>query len=160
MRDRLFIGELAERAGVSRKAIRLYEAGGLLPTPRRTATGYRVYGASTVRTVRFIAQARGLGFRLDEVRDIIKLRKRGQRPCCSHVLQLAGARLAELDRMIATLRHMQRGLRALLRRRDAAGDAAMICPHIEGIRRRNGNGIAPGVALPLVRPLSGGRRRQ
>ena len=43
MRRGLFIGEVAARSGVSRKALRLYEARGILPAPSRTASGYRVY---------------------------------------------------------------------------------------------------------------------
>ena len=38
------VGELVKRSGSSRKALRLYEARGILPTPRRTASGYRIYG--------------------------------------------------------------------------------------------------------------------
>jgi DNA-binding transcriptional MerR regulator len=39
----LLIGEVAARSGLSRKALRLYEARGILPAPRRTPSGYRVY---------------------------------------------------------------------------------------------------------------------
>ena len=40
MEHGLLIGEVAARSGVSRKAIRLYEARGILPPPRRTPAGY------------------------------------------------------------------------------------------------------------------------
>lgn len=39
----LLIGDVAAKSGVSRKALRLYEAAGILPAPRRTASGYRTY---------------------------------------------------------------------------------------------------------------------
>jgi len=47
-RDGLLIGEVAARSGVSRKALRLSEEAGILPAPRRTAAGYRVYGQETL----------------------------------------------------------------------------------------------------------------
>jgi DNA-binding transcriptional MerR regulator len=158
MSEQLFIGELAKRAGVSAKAIRLYEEDGLLPTPQRTPAGYRVYDASAIRVAGFVAQARRLGFRLDEIRDIVKLRQRGQRPCCNHVFRLAAARLAELDKTIAALRQMQRGLRELLRRPGVGNELTVVCPHIEATGQRGDNtGNDPDVARPHVRPLPGGR---
>src|SRR5438876_4817081 len=42
-REGLLIGEVAKRSGASRKALRLYVAAGILPAPRRTQSGYRVY---------------------------------------------------------------------------------------------------------------------
>ena len=53
-RDGLLIGQVAKRSGASRKALRLYEAAGILPAPRRTAAGYRVYGEADLRRLQFI----------------------------------------------------------------------------------------------------------
>ncbi|WP_409473638.1 MerR family DNA-binding transcriptional regulator [Streptomyces sp. HC307] len=39
----LTIGQAAKAAGVTRKAMRVYEARGLLPAAERTAAGYRLY---------------------------------------------------------------------------------------------------------------------
>lgn len=44
---RLAIGQAAQAAGVTRKAIRVYEARGLLPAAERTTAGYRVYDTAT-----------------------------------------------------------------------------------------------------------------
>jgi DNA-binding transcriptional MerR regulator len=69
-RDGLLIGEVAARSGMSRKALRLYEAAGILPTPRRTNAGYRVYGHDTLALLEFVTQARRLAFTLDEIKEI------------------------------------------------------------------------------------------
>ncbi len=61
----LTVGQVARAAGVSTKAVRLYEARGLLPVAPRTAGGYRVFTESDVDTVRFIRRARSLGLGLD-----------------------------------------------------------------------------------------------
>src|SRR3989449_10743199 len=63
-RNGLFIGELAARGGTTRKALRLYETAGILPAPRRTASGYRVYGAQAPRRLGFVRQAERLGLQL------------------------------------------------------------------------------------------------
>ncbi|TJZ98931.1 MerR family transcriptional regulator [Actinacidiphila oryziradicis] len=59
------IGELAQRAGVSTRALRYYEEQCLL-RPERSASGQRVYPESAVDRVRLIQQlyTAGLGSRL------------------------------------------------------------------------------------------------
>ena len=73
-RNGLLIGEVAAKSGVSRKALRLYERAGILPPARRTAAGYRVYADDTLALLVFVTQARRLGFRLDEIKQIAALR--------------------------------------------------------------------------------------
>ncbi len=65
------VGQVARAAGVSTKAVRLYEARGLLPVAARTAAGYRVFQESDVDTVRFIRRVRSLGLGLDAAADIL-----------------------------------------------------------------------------------------
>jgi DNA-binding transcriptional MerR regulator len=68
----MYIGELARRAGCSPKAVRLYEARGLLGTVER-AGSYRVYGEQDLVLVQRIRQALGLGFRLDELHGLHRI---------------------------------------------------------------------------------------
>ena len=60
------IGELARRTGTTPKAIRLYEARGLMGAVAR-AGSYRHYGEADVARVLLIRQAQALGFRLSEL---------------------------------------------------------------------------------------------
>jgi DNA-binding transcriptional MerR regulator len=134
-RDSLLIGELASRSGVSRKALRLYERTGILPTSRRTTAGYRVYGLETLSTLAFVAQARRLGFHLDEIKDVVQIRRSGRCPC-PHVLDLVRQKIEELDRTLADLTEVRRGLKELLRsssRSRRRGEAA-VCRHIERLK--------------------------
>lgn len=64
--QRMLIGELARRTGASPKAIRLYEARGLLPLVRRSGA-YRIYTEAHFRQVQIIRQAQTLGFTLAEL---------------------------------------------------------------------------------------------
>lgn len=131
VRDGLLIGQMAAQSGVSRKALRLYEAQGILPPSRRTTAGYRVYGAESLSILAFVTRARRLGFRLDEIKDVVQMRRSGRCPC-PHVLDLVRGKLADLDQTLADLTELRRGLRELLRssRASRRGPAA-VCHHIE-----------------------------
>ena len=132
-RDGLLIGEVAARSGVSRKALRLYEAAGILPAPRRTAARYRVYGSDTLALLAFVTQARRLGFTLGDIKEIISIKRSGRAPC-PHVRDLVSRKATELDRTLADLKTVRQGLRALLRRWPSHRTSkALVCPHIENV---------------------------
>ena len=131
-REGLLIGEVATRNGVSRKALRLYERTGILPPSRRTEAGYRVYGPETLATLAFVAQARRLGFHLDEIKEVVQIRRSGRCPC-QHVLDLVRQKVDELDRTLDDLTEVRRGLKELLRSssRSPRRGEATVCHHIE-----------------------------
>lgn len=130
-RDGLLIGEVAARSGVSRKALRLYEGAGILPAPRRTSSGYRVYGQETLALLVFVTQARRLGFRLDEIKEIVGLKRSGRTPC-KHVLELVHVKLAGIERALTDLAEVRGQLRGLLRSwQSRRNRPAAVCPCIE-----------------------------
>jgi DNA-binding transcriptional MerR regulator len=130
-REGLLIGEVAKRSGASRKALRLYEAEGILAEPRRTASGYRVYGGETLVLVSFVRQAQRLGFTLDEIKEIVAIKRTGRVPC-RHVRHLVLRKAEELDQRLSELMEVREGLRALLNGwRSARQGRAAVCPHIE-----------------------------
>ena len=65
------IGTLARRARVATSVLRYYEKVGLLVPGRRTAAGYRVYGAEAEKTLLFVNRAKRLGFSLDDIRQFL-----------------------------------------------------------------------------------------
>lgn len=132
----LLIGEVAAKSRVSRKALRLYEAAGVLPPPTRTAAGYRVYGQETLAVLRFVLHARRLGFSLDEIKEVVALKRSGQQPC-AHVRALVGRKAADLDRTVHELSEARDALRGLLQSwSHRRGRVAAICPHIEHVEKR------------------------
>jgi DNA-binding transcriptional MerR regulator len=82
------IGELAMRLTVD--AIRFYEKRRLLPKPVRSTGRFRLYTDDDTERLRFIQQARGLGFSLTEVRELVDLRTRKIDACESVRLLLKG----------------------------------------------------------------------
>lgn len=130
-RGGLLIGEVAQRSGLSRNALRLYEAAGILPAAGRTASGYRIYASEAVEIASLVRQARGLGFTLAEIKEIVAIKRTGGSPC-PHVRDLVHRKLEELDRELSRLHGVRDGLGAMLRgwRRQKRVRAA-VCPHIE-----------------------------
>lgn len=76
----LTVGQAARASGLTPKAVRLYEARGLIPPPHRTEAGYRLYRDEDVATLRFIHRAKTLGLTLDEIRNVLDLQRDGQPP--------------------------------------------------------------------------------
>ncbi len=70
MAHTLTIGEAANTSGVAAKTIRYYEEIGVLPTPRRTSAGYRLYDQPGVERLRFIRRARALGLPLQQLKTL------------------------------------------------------------------------------------------
>jgi len=131
----LLVGELAKRSGVTRKALRVYEASNILPPARRTPAGYRVYDPAVLGVVAFVKHAQSLGFRLEEIREIVSIRRSGRAPC-SHVKGMIRQKLADVE-------ILRRGLRSLLRSWDSKSDpGAAVCPHIERVKSTKPKGVS------------------
>lgn len=128
---RLRIGELAAEFRLNPRTIRYYEDIGLLPPPKRTSAGYRVYNETDVERLRFIAKAKVLRLSLEEIAEILQLRDGGGRPC-DHVLALLDRKLAAVEEQLHALLELRDDLWAL--RAEAAEMApqdAAICAIIE-----------------------------
>lgn len=127
------VGEAARRAGVTPKAVRLYESRGILPPAERTEAGYRTYTDDDVEVLRFVRRARALGLRLAEIRRIVDLQRQGAQPCGT-VIDLLERHLNDIDRTVRELRALRKDLnRALEAARSTArrGGDVVICPIIE-----------------------------
>jgi len=124
------IGEAAAAAGVSAKMMRHYEAIGLIPAPPRTEAGYRTYAEKDVHTLRFIHQARKLGFSIKQIEALLGLWQ-NQRRASSKVKRLALEHIAELDQKIREMTAMKATLQHLAS--CCHGDDRPECPIIEGL---------------------------
>ena len=124
-RDGLLIGEVATRSGVSRRALRLYEARGIVPPPRRGPSGYRIYPAEVLDLLAFVGHGRRLGLTLAEIKHIVALRRAGSAPCV-HVRQLLEHKAADLEGLLVAVRAVLGSWRASKGHHHAA-----VCPHIE-----------------------------
>jgi MerR family mercuric resistance operon transcriptional regulator len=71
----------AKASGVSVETLRYYERRGILVSPARTPSGYRVYPGDGVRVVRFVKHAQELGFSLDDIAGLLRLADGGPDNC-------------------------------------------------------------------------------
>jgi DNA-binding transcriptional MerR regulator len=67
----LSIGEVARRSGVTASALRYYERTGLIPAGERSG-GKRVYGDELLDRLALIRVAKTAGFRLTEIRTLLR----------------------------------------------------------------------------------------
>jgi MerR family transcriptional regulator, copper efflux regulator len=99
------IGQAAEASGVSAKMIRYYEKTGLIEPADRSASGYRVYEASDVHTLRFIRRARDLGFSVEQIQELLALWQDRDR-ASADVRAVASAHIGRLREKIAAMQSM------------------------------------------------------
>jgi Hg(II)-responsive transcriptional regulator len=134
----MWISEAAEQAGVNVQTLRYYERRGLLPKPPRRGSGYREFPDETVRVVKFIKRAQDLGFTLDEVDELLRLRRNSGRNR-QRIRSIAERRIAEIDRKISELERMRQALSTLVH--TCHEGTALECPIIEALDEvHNGSG--------------------
>ena len=98
----LTIGALAERAHVSTSMLRFYEREGLLRPQRRSASGYRLYGANAEQTLLFIRRAQRLGLSLQDIRTVLAGQRRNG-IAGRTVVGIAEQRFLEIERRLTEL---------------------------------------------------------
>jgi len=109
------IGQLADRFDLNTKTIRYYEDIGLLPEPERTAGGYRLYAEADADRLRFIRTAQRLGLMLDDIREILAFKEKGETPC-GYVRGLLRQHAQDLERRIAEMQALRDELLVLVNR--------------------------------------------
>ena len=92
----LKIGELAKQTGLSVGTLRYYSDLGLLQPAQRGENGYRYYSLDSSQQVAFIKKAQTLGFTLEEIKQILDVRDRGEQPC-SLVQSLLKNKIEQLE---------------------------------------------------------------
>jgi DNA-binding transcriptional MerR regulator len=76
------IGSVAAFSSLSVKTVRYYEEMGLLsPAVERSPAGYRLFGQAVFNRLAFIKRSQALGLSLQEIKDILQVRDRGELPC-------------------------------------------------------------------------------
>lgn len=137
------IGEAAQAAGVTAKMIRHYEGMGLIPEASRTDAGYRQYTAREVDILRFIRQARSMGFSMKDIAQLLELSANKDRES-REVKALARQHIAELDRKMQELAQMKTALEQLAA--GCHGDHRAVCPILEELS----NPTAPASGAPAA----------
>lgn len=139
--DGYLISDVADRTGFTRTTLRYYEEIELLPEPRRTASGYRVYDPGHLELLGFIDGAKRLGLSLEEIRDLAPVWSRGH--CASTRAKLEGV----LDRKLEGIRAEIERLQASAHRLRAAREQLLTSSPPE--RCDDGCGCPPEIDAPV-----------
>lgn len=131
MPDYLTAGKVAKAGGVNIQTVRYYERRRLLLCDRRAESGYRLYAPEAVRVIRFIKNAQGLGFTLDEIAKLLRLRV-GHKAQCGAVRRQTESRIAVVRAKLAGLRALERTLQRLVRTCAAKATTAS-CPILDSL---------------------------
>lgn len=128
------IGQAARAAGVNVETVRYYERRGLIPRPPKPADGgFRRYAPSTVRCIRFIKDAQGIGFSLAEVSELLSLRVQPE-ATCRDVRRLAEQKRVEVQERLTQLQRIAAVLDGLIE--TCPGDANLgACSILEALER-------------------------
>ena len=127
----LSIGKVARSAGLAIDTVRYYEREGLLEKPARSGAGYRQYSAGAVTRLRFIRQAKELGFTLSEIRELLAL-KIAPGKSCADVRARAEAKIADVEQRISQLNRMKRALAKLATACSGRGPTSE-CPILDAL---------------------------
>ncbi|MEN8196714.1 MAG: Cu(I)-responsive transcriptional regulator [Pseudomonadota bacterium] len=129
------ISTVAEKSGVPPKTIRYYESIGLIRPAPRTESGYRSFDNKDLQTLRFIQRARGLGFSVKDVENLLAL-WRDQNRVSAEVKALAHRHVERIDAKVSELDSMRRTLIELMEK--CHGDERPDCPILDDLGGRPG----------------------
>jgi DNA-binding transcriptional MerR regulator len=116
MAETVPIGKAAKLAGTTVDTIRFYHKLGLVQTPTRSTSGYRLFDDQKIRDLRFVRRAQELGFSLDEIKELLALRQKQH--ACSDVQSMLKSKLTDVRAKIEGLVDLHADLRGVLRNCD------------------------------------------
>lgn len=128
-------GALAARTGCHIETVRYYERVGLLPPPPRSTGGHRLYGPDLVKRLGFVRKSRGLGFTIEEIRELLRLVDGGAYTC-GEVEELARGHVREIRRKIADLQRLEEVFETMAAQ--CSGGAVPDCPIIDALFEPDG----------------------
>lgn len=141
MEVRMNISKAANAAGISAKMIRYYEQIGLLPAAARKESGYRQYSSRDVSMLRFIRQARQLGFSMENIANLMGLWSNNRR-ASKVVKSLAERHVADLAERIRRMSEIKEALESLIK--NCSGDENPHCAILDGIAGASACSQNPG----------------
>ena len=141
--DGMTRGEVAESAVVNPETLRYYERKELIPKPRRSDDGFRLYDESYVDRLRFIKRAQDLGFTLAEIKGLLGLRV-DDGATCRDVQAQAEEKLDDVKEKIRDLQRIRDALTRLAAACEGGGGPTSDCPILDAMEREDAlNDILP-----------------
>lgn len=137
--DGMTRSEVADKADVNPETLRYYEREELIPKPRRSDGGFRLYDDSYVDRLRFIQRAQDLGFTLAEIKELLDLRVDAD-ATCRDVKAQAEEKIGEVETKIQDLKRIRDALSTLAEACNGKGGPASECPILDAMEGKTGLG--------------------
>lgn len=131
------VGTAARRSGLPAKTIRYYEEIGLI-RPARADNGYRDYSTDDIHRLSFLRRARGLGFSIEDCRQLMALYRDKSR-ASQDVRIIAQSHVAAIEEKLRELQSMRKTLQTLIGA--CHGDDRPDCPILDDMA---GGKLLPG----------------
>lgn len=132
----LKIGELAKQTGLAVGTLRYYSDLGLLQPAARGDNGYRYYSQNARRQIELIKKAQAIGFTLEEIKTILNVRDRGEKPC-SLVQDLLDNKIDQLEIQIKKMSLFKQELEeyrtSWINNPNPERDSQEVCPLISSV---------------------------
>lgn len=132
----MIVSELAQQAGVPAHVVRYYTRIGLLNPSRHPENGYKLFKRDDIHRIRFIRQARSLGFKLNEIEDLLDQAYEGN-SVCPDVRKILRERIDQNKAEIQTLERqtmqMEFALKCWEQMPDGSPNGDVICPLIQSV---------------------------
>ncbi|MEM8500233.1 MAG: Zn(2+)-responsive transcriptional regulator [Pseudomonadota bacterium] len=107
------IGELAKLTSVSNDTLRYYEKNQLIAPASRTDSGYRMYLPEAVEQIRFIQRAKGVGFTLSDINELLSIQIEKTEHSCQEVKTFTETKLKDVEQKLAELTRIKLALEKL-----------------------------------------------
>ena len=134
----LTVTELANRSGATPHVVRYYTRMGLLRPERNPGNGYRLYEYREVGWLRFIRQAKRLGYTLKEIREIMHDADQDKSPCPrvrEILLRHIDENRRQLEELVALQTRMEQALEQWADMPDGVPDGHSVCHLIESFAK-------------------------
>ncbi|MEP7727930.1 Zn(2+)-responsive transcriptional regulator [Marinomonas primoryensis] len=127
------IGELARICNINSDTLRFYEKNALLTPSSRSESGYRLYTEKDKDTLQFILRAKGVGFTLADIRELLSIEVNKADNACADVKVLVDTKRYDVEKKIAELIRFQTSLKRLSDACCGGAESAEHCTILEAL---------------------------
>ncbi len=118
-------GQIAEMAQINPETLRFYEKSNLIPSPKRSDSGYRLYPESVLYRLEFIKNAKASGFTLNQIKEMFAITE-SRNIRMDDLITTVDEKISEIDSRIASLIEMKAMLNSFKNNEECPNQ----CPHM------------------------------
>jgi MerR family transcriptional regulator, mercuric resistance operon regulatory protein len=126
------VGEIAKQTNCKVETVHYYEKTGLMPEPPRSEGGHRIYALSHVKRLNFIRRSRELGFRIEQIKELLKFIDEPNH-YCGEVKGMAMLQAREVQQKIDDLQRLKLALNQMVSQCKGGSYSIEDCPIVDAL---------------------------